>query len=344
MDTFCDLAREENSITERELFEAFRYIDINKNGYISTKDFITLFTTNGDSITESEARHLVEEADLNKDGKINYKEFSKFIIDTIAKAKRVARKKMNNLITLKMQREQFERDNFSDDQRSSSQISYKKDDSDTRSLKKSRGYSNQMNDLDRERDLKRPSSSNLKSLLKNELELNRHNSNDSFRSMSKLKHRNEFENEYDKNRLSSERERELEPRHERLIDHARDSKRHHDKERERDPERHHDRDRDRERERDRDKLNRNYHEDEYINKRDSKNYDEVFDRRRHRSPDRHLNEDIPHRSRSRNEYSARDERRDDRGYKNKEFDFDKEKSNERDSFRSNFFYVSNCFI
>ena len=227
MDTFCDLAREENSITERELFEAFRYIDINKNGYISTKDFITLFTTNGDSITESEARHLVEEADLNKDGKINYKEFSKFIIDTIAKAKRVARKKMNNLITLKMQREQFERDNFSDDQRSSSQISYKKDDSDTKSLKKSRGYSNQMNDLDRERerererDLKRPSSSNLKSLLKNELELNRQNSNDSFRSMSKLKHRNEFENEYDKHRLSSERERE--PRHERLIDHERDS-------------------------------------------------------------------------------------------------------------------------
>ena len=42
---FCEIASQEEVITERELFNAFRSIDTNENGYISYREFMDAFTT-----------------------------------------------------------------------------------------------------------------------------------------------------------------------------------------------------------------------------------------------------------------------------------------------------------
>lgn len=258
-------------------------------------------------MTENEARELVEEADLNKDGRINYREFARFIIDTIEKAKRVARKKMNKIITEKqMEKEMMRR---SPSLRSESRYT---DDMDSKILKKPRKNSVYDSDLEREHMMKRPSSGNLKRMLKNELELARENSTDSFRSTSKMKHhRNEAINDY--------YEQEERPK-------RRSSEREYERERERDFDK------------DRRKYHtyNNHHEDDLIKKREF-NYDEDrmsrhSDRRdrssreasRERNRDHYLVDDTsrPHRSRSHDKEIVWD----------KEFELDKEKNNERSNF------------
>ena len=45
MDEFYEIAKKEATISEKQLLEAFRAIDINGDGFISAKEFITLFTS-----------------------------------------------------------------------------------------------------------------------------------------------------------------------------------------------------------------------------------------------------------------------------------------------------------
>jgi Ca2+-binding EF-hand superfamily protein len=44
LEEFVEIAKSEKVISERELVEAFRSIDIDNNGYLSYREFVNLFT------------------------------------------------------------------------------------------------------------------------------------------------------------------------------------------------------------------------------------------------------------------------------------------------------------
>jgi Ca2+-binding EF-hand superfamily protein len=74
LNEFYDIAAQEVTISEREIIEAFRAIDVNANGYISYTEFLALFTKEGDALEPKEVKKLLLDADLNRDKKIDYKE------------------------------------------------------------------------------------------------------------------------------------------------------------------------------------------------------------------------------------------------------------------------------
>jgi Ca2+-binding EF-hand superfamily protein len=77
---FYEIAGHEATISEREIIDAFRAIDVNGNGYISYNEFLALFTREGDALEPREVKKLMMDADLNNDKKIDYREviFSSF--------------------------------------------------------------------------------------------------------------------------------------------------------------------------------------------------------------------------------------------------------------------------
>jgi Ca2+-binding EF-hand superfamily protein len=74
LEEFYEIANQENTITERDLLEAFKAIDVNDNGYVSFNEFLALLTREGDAMDPRQLRKIMEDADLNQDKNINYKE------------------------------------------------------------------------------------------------------------------------------------------------------------------------------------------------------------------------------------------------------------------------------
>ena len=71
---FYEIAKQESTINEREIIDAFRAIDVKENGYITYDEFLALFTQEGDVLQPEEVKKIMLDADLNHDRKINYKE------------------------------------------------------------------------------------------------------------------------------------------------------------------------------------------------------------------------------------------------------------------------------
>ena len=59
----------------KDLKEAFKIFDKNRNGYIEIKELKTVTTTLGQKLTDEEFQEFWKEADINHDGKLDYNEF-----------------------------------------------------------------------------------------------------------------------------------------------------------------------------------------------------------------------------------------------------------------------------
>lgn len=59
----------------KDLKEAFKIFDKNRNGYIEIKELRTVTTTLGQKLTDEEFDEFWKEADINHDGKLDYNEF-----------------------------------------------------------------------------------------------------------------------------------------------------------------------------------------------------------------------------------------------------------------------------
>ena len=63
----------------KDLKEAFKIFDKNKNGFIEMKELKAVTTTLGQKLTEEEFQEFWREADVNHDGKLDYMEFVEMI-------------------------------------------------------------------------------------------------------------------------------------------------------------------------------------------------------------------------------------------------------------------------
>ena len=61
----------------KDLKEAFKIFDKNRNGYIEVKELRAVTTTLGQKLSEEEFADFWREADINNDGKLDYNEFVK---------------------------------------------------------------------------------------------------------------------------------------------------------------------------------------------------------------------------------------------------------------------------
>ncbi|RNA11122.1 EF-hand calcium-binding domain-containing 7, partial [Brachionus plicatilis] len=100
IDEFCKIASREKNTTEDDLISAFRMIDSGSDGLIRLKEFIDIFGNEGDELHKDEIRQLLKDVDIDKNEELNFKEFVDLVMNTIAKAKKNANKKMK-MITLK---------------------------------------------------------------------------------------------------------------------------------------------------------------------------------------------------------------------------------------------------
>ena len=63
----------------KDLKEAFKIFDKNKNGFIEMKELRMVTTTLGQKLTEEEFQEFWREAHVNHDGKLDYMEFVEMI-------------------------------------------------------------------------------------------------------------------------------------------------------------------------------------------------------------------------------------------------------------------------
>ena len=70
-----------DSDTEEELLEAFKVFDRDGNGLISAQELKFVMTSIGEKITDEEVDEMIKEADIDGDGFINYEEFVRMIIN-----------------------------------------------------------------------------------------------------------------------------------------------------------------------------------------------------------------------------------------------------------------------
>ena len=63
-----------------ELQDAFKFFDMDKDGYITSLELRNGMNNLGDEYTPEEAEEMIKEGDLDNDGKINYDEFMKIIL------------------------------------------------------------------------------------------------------------------------------------------------------------------------------------------------------------------------------------------------------------------------
>lgn len=66
--------------TEEELLEAFKVFDRDSNGFITSHELRHVMTSLGESLTPEEIEEMVKEADADGDGQINYDEFVKMMM------------------------------------------------------------------------------------------------------------------------------------------------------------------------------------------------------------------------------------------------------------------------
>ena len=61
--------------SEEEIREAFRVFDKDGNGFISAAELRYVMTTLGEKLTVKEVDQMIRAADIDGDGQVNYKEF-----------------------------------------------------------------------------------------------------------------------------------------------------------------------------------------------------------------------------------------------------------------------------
>jgi len=66
--------------TEEELLEAFKVFDRDSNGFITSHELRHVMTSLGESLTPEEIEEMIKEADADGDGQINYDEFVKMMM------------------------------------------------------------------------------------------------------------------------------------------------------------------------------------------------------------------------------------------------------------------------
>jgi Ca2+-binding EF-hand superfamily protein len=67
--------------TEEELSEAFRVLDRDTNGYISSHELKHVMLALGEKVTDEEVDEMIKEADIDGDGFINYQEFVRIMVN-----------------------------------------------------------------------------------------------------------------------------------------------------------------------------------------------------------------------------------------------------------------------
>ena len=65
---------------EEEVINAFKVLDKDGQGTISTSELKHLMTTQGDKLTEEEVEEMIKEADFDGNGIINYEEFVRMMM------------------------------------------------------------------------------------------------------------------------------------------------------------------------------------------------------------------------------------------------------------------------
>jgi calmodulin len=66
--------------TEEELLEAFKVFDRDSNGFITSHELRHVMTSLGESLTPEEIEEMIKQADVDGDGQINYDEFVKMMM------------------------------------------------------------------------------------------------------------------------------------------------------------------------------------------------------------------------------------------------------------------------
>ena len=61
--------------TQRDLIEAFKLVDADNSGTITTKELTKFLCSFGEPLTEAEVKQVVDRYDQDKDGTLNYAEF-----------------------------------------------------------------------------------------------------------------------------------------------------------------------------------------------------------------------------------------------------------------------------
>ena len=65
---------------EEELRKAFKVLDYENKGYITSQDLKHFMTKVGDKLSEKEINEMIQEADPQKTGKIQYEKYIKVLM------------------------------------------------------------------------------------------------------------------------------------------------------------------------------------------------------------------------------------------------------------------------
>lgn len=100
---FCDIMRKEKPPNEDSLLKAFKCIDKNGDGYITSDELFNLLTKQGERMTKSEVQAILDDADTNNDGKLDYIEFTAMLLATSEDCKQKSLKRLaqddDNVVT-----------------------------------------------------------------------------------------------------------------------------------------------------------------------------------------------------------------------------------------------------
>ena len=66
-----------DTFTDKEIFDAFRFIDLDKNMFIGAAELRHLLICMGELITDEEINEMIRMVDVDGDGQVSYEEFYK---------------------------------------------------------------------------------------------------------------------------------------------------------------------------------------------------------------------------------------------------------------------------